>query len=181
MSFVQSAQQTSVLYCRLTNFMPKTTDTQWRHKSKISEKLGRCGRQNMLRPYLEICDWDWILGCALKALSSLGVRSPWIYRFTTANQLLALFAARMTETEMITEIMSEGCLRDCLRGVWGVSEWSLIAVKYQRFLDNFKLFKTCIHSPKKWNMFLKTWFWSFTSLRWWKHRYSTISTYSSKN
>ena len=24
------------------------------HKSKISEKLGRCGRQNMLPPYLEI-------------------------------------------------------------------------------------------------------------------------------
>ena len=28
----------------------------WRHKSKISEKLGQCGRQNMLRPYLTI--WD---------------------------------------------------------------------------------------------------------------------------
>ena len=27
-------------------------------KSKISEKLGRCGRQNMLRPYLKIWDWD---------------------------------------------------------------------------------------------------------------------------
>ena len=28
-----------------------TMDTKWRHKSKIlSEKLGRCGRQNMLRP-----------------------------------------------------------------------------------------------------------------------------------
>ena len=26
----------------------RTTDTQLRHKSKISEKLGRCGRQNML-------------------------------------------------------------------------------------------------------------------------------------
>ena len=25
-----------------------------RHKSKISEKLGRCGRQNKLRPYLKI-------------------------------------------------------------------------------------------------------------------------------
>jgi hypothetical protein len=24
---------------------PRTTDTQWRHKSKKSEKLGRCGRQ----------------------------------------------------------------------------------------------------------------------------------------
>ena len=26
------------------------------HKTTISEKLGRCGRQNMLRPYLKI--WD---------------------------------------------------------------------------------------------------------------------------
>ena len=31
----------------------RTTDTQWMHKSKISEKLGRCGRQNMLRSYLK--------------------------------------------------------------------------------------------------------------------------------
>ena len=40
----------------------RTTNTQWRHKSKISEKLGRCGRQNILRPYLKIWDWDWIFG-----------------------------------------------------------------------------------------------------------------------
>ena len=54
---------------------PRTTDTQWRHKSKISEKLGRCGRWNMFRPYLKIWDWDWICGRAVKAISSLGVRS----------------------------------------------------------------------------------------------------------
>ena len=48
-------------------------DTQWRHNSKISEKLGR---QNMLRPYLKIWDWDWIFGRAVKAIFSLGVRSP---------------------------------------------------------------------------------------------------------
>ena len=53
-----------------------TTDTQWRHKSKISEKLGRCGRQNMLPAYLKIWEWEWILGRAVKAISSLGVRSP---------------------------------------------------------------------------------------------------------
>ena len=29
------------------------TPNKWRHKSEISEKLGRCGRQNMLRPYLK--------------------------------------------------------------------------------------------------------------------------------
>ena len=51
-------------------------DAQWRHKSKISEKLGRCGRQNMLPPYLKIWEWEWIFGRAVKAISSLGVRSP---------------------------------------------------------------------------------------------------------
>ena len=55
----------------------RTTDTQWRHKSKIYEKLGQCGRWNMLRPYLKIWDWDWIFGRAVKTVSSLGVRSPW--------------------------------------------------------------------------------------------------------
>ena len=57
-------------------FIARTTDTQWRHESKISEKLGRCGRQNMLPQYLKIWDWDWIFGRAVKAISSLGVRSP---------------------------------------------------------------------------------------------------------
>ena len=56
----------------------RTTDTQWRHKSKISEKLGRCGRQNMLPPYLKIWEWEWIFGHAVKTISSLGVRSPWM-------------------------------------------------------------------------------------------------------
>ena len=55
----------------------RTTDTQWRHKSKISEKLGQCGRQNILWPYLKIWEWEWIFGHAVKAISSLGIRSPW--------------------------------------------------------------------------------------------------------
>ena len=58
------------------NANTRTTDTQWRHKSKISEKMGRCGKQNMLPPYLKIWDWEWIFGRAVKAISSLGVRSP---------------------------------------------------------------------------------------------------------
>ena len=58
---------------------PRTTDTQWRHKSNKSENLGRCGRQNMLRPYLKIWEWEWIFGRAVKAISSLGVRSPWSF------------------------------------------------------------------------------------------------------
>jgi hypothetical protein len=57
--------------------IPRTTDTQWRHKWKKSEIFGRCGRQNMLWPYLNIWDWDLIFGCAVKTISSPGVRSPW--------------------------------------------------------------------------------------------------------
>ena len=63
-----------------------TTDTQWRQKSKISEKLGRCGRQNMLPPYLKIWEWEWIFGRAVKAISSLGVRSPWFCQFQKVKQ-----------------------------------------------------------------------------------------------
>ena len=59
------------------SILARTTDTQWRHKSNLSEKLGRCGRQNMRRLYLKIWDWDWILGRAVMAIPSLGVRSPW--------------------------------------------------------------------------------------------------------
>ena len=44
-----------------------------RHKSKKSENLGLCGRQNMLWPYLKIWEWDLIFGRALKAISSLGI------------------------------------------------------------------------------------------------------------
>jgi hypothetical protein len=47
--------------------------TQWRHKSKISENFGRCGRQNMLPSCL--WDWEWIFGCEVKAISSLAVYS----------------------------------------------------------------------------------------------------------
>ena len=69
------------LECRWNQLMirsrPRTMDTQWRNKSKISEKFGRCGRQNMLWPYLKFLDWDWTFGCAVKTISSLGVRSSW--------------------------------------------------------------------------------------------------------
>ena len=68
---------TTILELQTTTMVsPRTTDTQWRLKSKISEKLGQCGRQNMLPPYLKIWDWDWIFGRAVKAIFSLGVRSP---------------------------------------------------------------------------------------------------------
>ena len=56
----------------LCPIISQTTYTQWRHKSKKSENLGRCGRQNMLRPYLKIWDWELIFGRAVKAISSAG-------------------------------------------------------------------------------------------------------------
>ena len=38
----------------------------------------QCGRQNMLRPYLKIWEWELIFGCAVKVISSPGVCSPWV-------------------------------------------------------------------------------------------------------
>ena len=55
----------------------RTTDTQWRHESKKSVNLGWCGRQNMLRPYLKIWEWELIFSRAVKGISSPGVRSQW--------------------------------------------------------------------------------------------------------
>ena len=55
---------------------PWSTYIQWKHKSKKSEVMGRCGRQNMLPLYLKIWDWDSILGHAVKAISSPGIRRP---------------------------------------------------------------------------------------------------------
>ena len=60
-------------------FWARTTDTQWRHKSKKSENLGRCGRQNMLWPYLKIWEWEFIFCHAVKAISLPGVHSPWLF------------------------------------------------------------------------------------------------------
>ena len=50
--------------------------TDYGHPMNKSEILDRCGRQNMLRLYLKILDWDLIFGRAVKAISSPGVRSP---------------------------------------------------------------------------------------------------------
>ena len=76
---------------QLTYVFTTDTDTQWRHKSKKSENLGRCGRQNRLWPYLKIWEWEWIFGRAVKAISSPCVRSPWFksytYNFEKVNHL----------------------------------------------------------------------------------------------
>ena len=48
--------------------------------------MGRCGKQNMLRPYLKIWEWELILGGTVKAIASPGVRSSCVY--VTFIQLL---------------------------------------------------------------------------------------------
>ena len=45
----------------------------------------------MLPPYLKIWEWEWILGRAVKAISSLGVRSPWGKRLMTFPLLILQF------------------------------------------------------------------------------------------
>jgi hypothetical protein len=118
-------------------YYPRTTDTQWRHKSKISEKLGRCGRQNMLPPYLKIWDWDWIFGRAVKAISSLGVRSPCYYLSgpcpTTKDNIL-LPKNRTNSTDICLLIWI------CILAVSGLhtdleQEIILLTYEYNEFLE----------------------------------------------
>ena len=68
----------AILVHHVLCIVSRTTDTQWRHESKKSENLGRCGRQNILRPYLKIWYWEWIFGRAVKTISSPGVRSRYV-------------------------------------------------------------------------------------------------------
>jgi hypothetical protein len=88
---------------------PRTTDTKWRHKSKLSEKLGWCGRQDMLRLSLRILDWDWIFVRAVIAISSLGVRSPWS---TPCHSLIKL---RQCNADMI--MAYESSVKLCLQKI----------------------------------------------------------------
>ena len=55
------------------------------------EKVGHSGRQNMLRPHIKIWDWDWIFGHAVKALFSLGVRSPCTTWSQASTSLFTIF------------------------------------------------------------------------------------------
>ena len=79
----------------------RTTDTQWRQKSKKSENLCRCGRQNMLQPYLNIWEWEWIFGCAVKTISSLSVRSPWTKGYFIHTSFSFLVKIRSLKTTFV--------------------------------------------------------------------------------
>ena len=48
----------------------------------------------MPRPYLKIWEWEWIFGRAVKAISSLGVRSPWIWPHIYPPTLLTFLFRR---------------------------------------------------------------------------------------
>ena len=57
----------------------------------------------MLPPYLKIWDWDWIFGRAVKAISSLGVRSPWPF-LLNARKILNLNSLANSNSGILTEI-----------------------------------------------------------------------------
>ena len=78
------------------------------HKSKISEKLGQCGKQNMLRPYLKIWECELILGCAVKAISSPGVRSPW-YHHNLALEVIMKMHALVSKMKQFDKCASFVC------------------------------------------------------------------------
>ena len=106
-----------VRLCSCWQFDARTTDTQWRHKSKKSDILGGWGRQNMLRPYLKIWDWDLIFGRAVKAISSPGVRSPCIHQFKVPSKKKA----------SICWDFSIFCLYSYLQPEWSVWFLSIVA------------------------------------------------------
>ena len=124
---VESCQGTSVrlVFARAWTPAPRTTDTQWRHKSKISEKMGRCGRQNMLPPYLKIWEWEWIFGRAVKAISSLGVRSPWVGSWLQSEMFLSNSVDMMKNLPAV---------------LWAqCSTWLHVGIYNREFIPNFFL------------------------------------------
>jgi hypothetical protein len=84
---VPSRGNPTLNHCDQGPLKTRTTDTQWRHKSKKSENLGRCGRQNILWPYLKVWEWEWIFGRAVKAIFLLGVRIPCLKIWTEHSPL----------------------------------------------------------------------------------------------
>ena len=91
-----------------SQYRSRTTDTQWRHKSKISEKLGRRGRQNMLRPHIKFWEWEQIFDRVVKAIYSLGIYSPWyrwkVYKILGRIELNKRFCMILTKSLHIIEL-----------------------------------------------------------------------------
>ena len=57
----------------------------------------------MLRPYLKIWEWERIFGHLVKAISSLGVRSPWVRLIlgTLAGKLHELVLKSMKHKKLV--------------------------------------------------------------------------------
>ena len=91
----------------LTYFLARTKDTQKRHKSKKSENFSRCGRQNMLWPYLKIWEWEWIFGRSVKAISSLGVCTPCFLVLQRQNGVLACMKSHQDNNSFLILIFSK--------------------------------------------------------------------------
>ena len=122
--------------------LTRTTDTQWKHKSKISEKLGRCGRQNRLQPYLTIWDWDWIFGRAVKSIFSLGVRSPCLLSWTWWN-----WKHFRSSIFIFTRLFSNLMLFNNLM-LWKMKNLVLMYVKKSTYYTKIGLFLECSLQPQ---------------------------------
>ena len=105
-----------MLYLPMLQYLDTRTGHPMKVKSKISEKLGRCGRQNMLRPYLKIWDWNWIFGRAVKAISSLGVRSPWFseWAFLESSFLRKIIHRAFYSESSLWEESQASCFSLCV-------------------------------------------------------------------
>ena len=101
--------------------IPRTMDTQWRHESKKYEYLGWCGRQNMLRPYLNIWEWEWIFGRAVKASVVRGLsdqtQNPKSEKF---GDFLYIFVTWINELIFVKKIRIGRFKSDC----WNVMKLS---------------------------------------------------------
>ena len=63
----------------------RTTDTK--------RNLGRFDKQNILRPYLKMWNWELIFGRAVKSISSPDVRSPWSYTMQCSLPMFSNYLA----------------------------------------------------------------------------------------
>jgi hypothetical protein len=86
----------------------RTTDTQWRHKSKKSEILGRCGRQNMLRPYLKNWGGIWISAVQWRRFSHrvsvVRVRMHWKNVYISTLQSVKIQSVQFKRRRNMTKV-----------------------------------------------------------------------------
>ena len=115
----------------------------------------------MLRTYLKIWDWDFIFGRAVKAVSSLGVRSPWV-ECSNIDSNLKMTIAYMTSTkETYLLLPFAGSNKEATL----VSRITKANFRYAYYADNKKSCK---------NFFLSISELSFTHLHWGEFYFKTF-------